>query len=139
MFDFCLDFSVHYRFLALNYAIIYKFYRSLQMKKMVLIGLVLVSTLSFGMSVSELNKASKSELMKIKGVGESKANAIVKYRSKTKFKSVSDVEEVKGVGPALAKNIKNDVYKKSVSTKPKKETKTKKETKSKKEKEKEKK
>ncbi len=101
------------------------------MKKIVLVGLVLASTLSFGMSVSELNKASKSELMKIKGVGESKANAIIKYRSKTKFKSISDVEEVKGVGPALAKNIKNDVYKKSLSSKPKKETKSK--TKSKKE------
>jgi competence protein ComEA len=97
------------------------------MKKIVLVGLVLASTLSFGMSVNELNKASKSELMKIKGVGESKANAIIKYKSKTKFTSISDVEKVKGVGSALAKNIKNDVYKKSVSSKLKKNTKTKKE------------
>jgi len=95
------------------------------MKKIVLSLFVLATSVAFGMSVGELNKASKSELMKIKGVGESKANAIIKYRSKTKFKSISDVEEVKGVGPALAKNIKNDVYKKSVSSKPKKETKNK--------------
>jgi len=97
------------------------------MKKLILSGLVLASTLSFGMSVGELNKASKSELMKIKGIGESKADAIIKYRSKTKFKSISDVENVKGVGSALAKNIKNDVYKKSLSSTPKKKTKTKKE------------
>ncbi len=95
------------------------------MKKITIVALVLATSMAFGMSVGELNKASKSDLMKINGVGESKANAIIKHRSKTKFKSISDVEEVKGVGPALSKNIKNDVYKKSTKSKTtKKETTT---------------
>ena len=52
-----------------------------------------------------------------------KADAIIKHRSKTKFKSISDVAEVRGVGPSLAKNIKNDVYKKTTKKKSTKETK----------------
>jgi len=77
-------------------------------KKIVSVGLLSVSLL-FSMSVSELNKASKEDLMKIKGVGAKKADAIIKYRKSNKFKSIDDVSNVKGVGPALAKNIKNDI------------------------------
>jgi len=87
------------------------------MKKITLVALVLATSMAFGMSVNELNKASKTELMKINGIGEKKADAIIKHRSKTKFKSISDVAEVRGVGPSLAKNIKNDVYKKTTTTK----------------------
>jgi len=85
--------------------------------------LVLTTSLVFSMSVSQLNKASKEELLKINGIGDKKADAIIKYRKSKPFKSISDVEEVKGVGKALAKNIKNDVYKKVKTTKKKKETK----------------
>ena len=99
------------------------------MKKILAVALVFATTFAFGMSVSELNKASKEELMKINGVGEKKADAIIKYRKSEKFKSIEDVEKVKGVGPALAKNIKNDVYKKAPTTK--KQTTTKKTDKSK--------
>ncbi len=87
--------------------------------------LVLTTSLVFSMSVSELNKASKSELLKINGIGNKKADAIIKYRKDKPFKSISDVEGVKGVGPALAKNIKNDVHKKAKTTKKKKDTKIK--------------
>jgi len=93
------------------------------MKKITLVALVLATSMAFGMSVNELNKASKTELMKINGIGEKKADAIIKHRSKTKFKSISDVAEVRGVGPSLAKNIKNDVYKKTTKKKSTKETK----------------
>ncbi len=79
-----------------------------------LISIVAVATgISFGMSVGQLNKAPKAELMKIKGVGSKKADAIIKYRKSTPFKSMSDIREVKGVGASLESNIKNDVYKKS--------------------------
>ena len=96
-----------------------------------LISIVAVATgISFGMSVGQLNKAPKAELMKIKGVGSKKADAIIKYRKSTPFKSMSDIREVKGVGASLESNIKNDVYKKSKS-KPKSHSKkdSKKETK----------
>ena len=93
---------------------------------------VLATTLSFSMSIKEVNKASKDELIQIKGVGEKKADAIIQYRKKSSFKSFEDLENVKGVGPALAKNIKNDVHKKEPKAKSSKEKSTsKKETKNK--------
>lgn len=97
--------------------------------------LVLTTSLVFGMSVDELNKASKEDLLKINGIGSKKADAIIKYRKDNPFKSISDVENVKGVGKALAENIKNDVYKKAKTKKTtkKKEEDTKKSRKEKKE------
>ena len=63
----------------------------------------------FAMSVDELNKASKEELMTINGIGEAKADAIIAERSKENFKSVDDVTRVKGIGSKLAENVKNDI------------------------------
>lgn len=83
-----------------------------QMFKVLALTSVLASSLLFGMSVSEINKASKEELMAIKGIGMAKADAIIKQRDLKPFKSMADVEAVKGVGPALLKNIENDVHKK---------------------------
>lgn len=76
-----------------------------------IVGLMLVAgmTLAFGISIKELNKASREELVQIKGIGEKKANAIIKARKESKFKSFEDVEKVKGVGPAIIENIKKDV------------------------------
>ena len=85
------------------------------LKKIIVGTLIFATTALFAMSTSELNKASKSELMEIKGIGEAKADAIIKERKKSKFKSVEDVTRVKGVGEALAKNIKNDTKVKKTS------------------------
>ncbi len=76
-----------------------------------IVGLMIVAgmTLAFGISIKELNKASREELVQIKGIGEKKANAIIKARKESKFKSFEDVEKVKGVGPAIIENIKKDV------------------------------
>jgi len=80
------------------------------MLKKIIAGLVIVSVSSlYGMSLKELNKADKSELMQIKGIGEAKADAIVTERKKGKFKSFEDFTRVKGVGEAVANNVKNDV------------------------------
>ena len=78
-------------------------------RKIVLAALVFAGTAAFAMSIGEVNKASKEELMQIKGIGEAKADAIVKARKKHKFKSFDELQEVKGVGPALTQNIKKDV------------------------------
>ena len=89
------------------------------MFKRVIAGVLIVSLTSlFGMSIKELNKADKSELMQIKGIGEAKAAAIIKERKKEKFSSFEDVTRVKGVGEAIANNIKKDV---KVKEKPKKD------------------
>lgn len=45
----------------------------------------------------DLNKASKKELMSVKGVNSQKAKAIISYRKKHgDFKSLDDLKEVKG-------------------------------------------
>jgi len=61
--------------------------------------------------LSALNpqKASKDELMCIKGIGEKKASAIIKYRKKNKLKSAQGLLEIKGFGKSLVKNVQNDV------------------------------
>lgn len=80
------------------------------MIKKITIGLLLfVGTSLLAMNVSELNKASKEELMAIKGIGEAKAEAIIKARKTEKFKSVDELERVKGVGPQIVENVKKDV------------------------------
>lgn len=74
---------------------------------------ILAMLLGFGlvcaMGIEEVNSVSKESLMLIKGVGESKADAIISQRP---FASYDELQSVKGVGPALVENIKNDVYKK---------------------------
>ena len=45
--------------------------------------------------------------MTIKGIGESKATDIVKYRNENgNFKSIEDLKNIKGIGNALFENIK---------------------------------
>jgi competence protein ComEA len=89
---------------------------------------MLALTLSF-LSAINVQTASKDELMCIKGIGEKKAAAIMKYRKATKLKSVDDLINIKGFGKGLIKNVKKDV--KSVACGGKKSAKsTKKTTKS---------
>ncbi|NKQ41726.1 MAG: helix-hairpin-helix domain-containing protein [Sulfurovum sp.] len=76
----------------------------------VIVGMFLIGTMAFGMSLAKLNSASKSELMEINGVGEVKAADILKQRKKGKFKSFSDLtERVDGIGEQTAANIKGGV------------------------------
>ena len=80
------------------------------MFKKVMAGILIFATVSaFGMSLKELNKASKADLMEIKGIGDAKADAILTERKKGKFKSFEDFTRVKGVGEAMANNVKHDV------------------------------
>lgn len=80
------------------------------MVKKVITGCMVIATSSlFGMSLNQLNSASKAELMKINGIGNAKADAIIKERKKGKFKSFEDFQRVEGIGEQTAKNVKNDV------------------------------
>lgn len=79
------------------------------MLKIVIAGLLIFATVSFGMSLTKLNGASKAELMEIKGIGEVKAAALIKERKKGKFKSFDGLaERVEGIGEQTAANLKND-------------------------------
>ena len=80
------------------------------MLKKIITGCVVLATSSlFGMSLSQLNSASKAELTKINGIGDAKADAIIKERQKAKFKSFEDFQRVEGIGEQTAQNVKNDV------------------------------
>lgn len=76
-------------------------------KKIVAGCIVFAATSLFGMSIDELNSASKAELMQIKGIGEAKAEAIITERKKGKFTSFEDFQRVKGVGEKMALTVKN--------------------------------
>ncbi len=55
-----------------------------------------------------INQSNVSELITLKGIGESKAQAIVDYRQKFgSFKSVSELSEVSGVGPKIIDDNKS--------------------------------
>ncbi|HHW68755.1 MAG TPA: hypothetical protein GX747_00235 [Tenericutes bacterium] len=53
-----------------------------------------------------INYATKEELMILPGIGESKAIAIIDYREKNKFQSITDIINVKGIGENLFEKIK---------------------------------
>ncbi len=55
-----------------------------------------------GISKININTATIEELAQLKGVGEKIAESIVKYREEIGlFKSVADLEQVKGIGPKI--------------------------------------
>lgn len=80
------------------------------MKKM-LAGLLLGLCMSLpGWAAVDLNKATQSELESIKGIGPAKAKAIVVHREKNgAFKSVDDLAQVKGFGKASVMKLKDQL------------------------------
>lgn len=52
-----------------------------------------------------INTASVDQLMELPGIGKVKAEAIVAYRTKTPFESVSDLTNVRGIGEKLLAKI----------------------------------
>ena len=56
-----------------------------------------------------INEASISELETLSGIGKSKAEAIIEYRSKTKFKTINDIMNVDGIGENIFASIKDNI------------------------------
>ena len=73
----------------------------------ILAMIVLGVSLLFG--AVDINKASKSELMTLNGIGEKKADAIIKYRKDTCFQNVNGLLKVKGIGPKFLEKNKKDL------------------------------
>jgi len=65
---------------------------------------------SFAFAAVDLNSATIDELESVKGIGAKKAQAIVEYRQANgPFKSVNDLQNVKGFGEKSVKKLKKDV------------------------------
>lgn len=60
-------------------------------------------------SLVNINTASKEELMTIPNIGASKADAIIIYRSETKFNSIEDIMNVSGIGESVFVKIKDHI------------------------------
>lgn len=57
-----------------------------------------------------INSASETELVALPGIGPSKAKAIAEYRQKQGgFKSIDDLQQVKGIGPATLEKLRAHV------------------------------
>lgn len=65
--------------------------------------------MTFLFGAVNINTADKKELMTLDGIGAKKADAIIEYRSKTKFNSIDDIKKVNGIGDKLFDKIKKDI------------------------------
>lgn len=61
-------------------------------------------------AVVNLNTATQSELEAVKGLGPAKAKAIIQYRQENgKFKSVDELDKVKGFGKATVEKLRGEL------------------------------
>jgi len=60
--------------------------------------------------VVNINTATSEQLQLLPGIGEKKAERIIKYREKKgDFKAIEDIKNVKGIGDKLLEKIKDNI------------------------------
>jgi len=62
-----------------------------------------------------LNTATKVELVQLTGIGEAIAQRIIDYRDKHQFKTVDELQEVKGIGKVTLAKIRDQLTVSSAS------------------------
>lgn len=57
-----------------------------------------------------INNASKEELMSLSGIGEAKADAIIRYREESgNFKSIEEIMEIEGIKEGVFRKIEDQI------------------------------
>lgn len=80
------------------------------MKKILLFVVALLASINMAFAAVNLNTASQAELETLKGVGPAKAKAIIEDRTKNgPFKSVDDLERVKGFSKKSVHQLRNEL------------------------------
>lgn len=81
------------------------------MMKRILSSLALfLAGIGLALAAVNINTASVDELTSVKGIGPSKAKAIVEYRDKNgPFKSVDDLKEIKGFGDKSVAKLRDEL------------------------------
>ncbi len=60
--------------------------------------------------VVNINTATSEQLQLLHGIGEKKAEEIIKYRKeKGEFKAIEDIKNVKGIGDKMFEKIKDNI------------------------------
>jgi competence protein ComEA len=79
--------------------------------KKIRMAIVASLMLSFNLyAATDINIASQTELEALSGIGPGKAKAIIEYRQKHGgFKSIEELEQVDGIGPATFKKLSRDI------------------------------
>lgn len=80
------------------------------MKKFYLTLFLLLFLATAAFAKVNINTADAKELATLPGIGQVKAEAIIKYRKDNgKFKNVNDLKQVKGIGDKVIVKIKPEV------------------------------
>ncbi len=80
------------------------------MKKLLLLIIAFFVFTSMALAAVNLNTATKQELDGVNGIGPVKAQAIIDYRQKNgPFKSVNELESVKGFGDKSVAKIRSEL------------------------------
>jgi len=81
------------------------------MKKSILVLLAfLFLTVNIALAAVNINTADKKALASLPGIGDVKAEAIIKYRKDHgEFKNIKDLVNVKGVGPKTLDKLSKDI------------------------------
>ena len=74
--------------------------------KKTLLALLALAISAFAL---DINTASAEEFVKVKGIGEKKAERIISYRNEHgKFNSIDELTNVKGIGEKIVAIIKSE-------------------------------
>ena len=80
------------------------------MKRILLILAAFFALANPALAAVNINSASQAELENLRGIGPVKAKAIIDYRSQHgPFKSLDDLDKVKGIGKGTLDKIRNEI------------------------------